>query len=185
MFGRVHRPDRLQHLQEFVGARTTYLHVGASRFHLIGRPTDAEANSQASLRQNVNGAEAPRQQHGVVVRNIEDAGAQLDGAGVRGGERERVQRVEAVLVLFRQRAIGCPFPEHASQNSAPYGPRRDAPGSPGRGGTKALALLSLRTGRLASLSANLEQPPASRTPRRLHWLSERGISTVVLRSTSE
>ena len=85
----------------------------------------------------------------------------------------------------RQSTRGCPFPEYASQNSAPYGPRRDTPSSPCWGRAKALALLSLRTGRLASLSANLEQPPASRTPRRLHWLSERGISTVVLKSTNE
>ncbi len=50
--------------------------------------------------------------------------------------------------------------------------------------SEALAFLSLGARPVASFSGNLRQPPASPTPRRLHWLSERGISTVVLRSTN-
>jgi hypothetical protein len=56
--------------------------------------------------------------------------------------------------------------------------------SPGWDRSEALAFLSLGARPLASFSGNLRQPPASPTPRRLHWLSERGISTVVLRSTN-
>src|SRR5260370_9130208 len=45
-------------------------------------------------------------------------------------------------------------------------------------------LLSFGARPLASFSGNLRQPPASPTPRRLPWLSERGICTEVLISTN-
>ena len=111
----------------------------------------------------------------------------------RGGERLYVNpgqsnsNTRATMLgsgSTRQPKIRCPFPQSPPEDRAPQGSRGLASRASRWDRSEALAFLSLGARPLASFSGNLRQPPASPTPRRLHWLSERGISTVVLRSTN-
>src|SRR5579863_10284732 len=84
----------------------------------------------------------------------------------------------------RQPTIRRTFPQPASEDGTPQGSGGLASRASRWDRSEALAFLSLGARPVASFSGNLRQPPASPTPRRLHWLSERGISTVVSRSTN-
>src|SRR6266446_9404259 len=106
---RIAGPDRLEHRHELVRPRSALAQAHSHSVKLVLGPAQAHADSQAAVRQDVQRGKTTGQHHGVVVEHVNHTRPQPHPRGMCGGERQRLQRIEAVLVGLGQRAVRRPL----------------------------------------------------------------------------
>jgi hypothetical protein len=104
-FDWIRGPNGFEQWQKFIRQCASFRHVDAGCVHLVFVLAKTQPHAQPAIGKDIEGGKPASQHDRVVVGHVEHAGAELNFFRLRRDVSERVERIQYLLVDFRQVSV--------------------------------------------------------------------------------